>query len=185
MIVLAISTGHKIVITTMAVIFIAFALVSSFVIPRRNPNFPNRNVGWYVLATVVLFVAMLSSILLFGIEEEHEAKGETPAGATAGNGDAEEPGKETEPGGGGAPAAGDPAAGKSVFASAGCNGCHTLSAAGATGNVGPNLDEAKPDRALIHERVTNGKGPMPPFKGQLSAKQIDDVVAFVYTSTHQ
>src|SRR4029077_612316 len=34
-------------------------------------------------------------------------------------------------------AKGDRAAGKKVFASAGCAGCHTLKDAGATGNVGP------------------------------------------------
>ena len=34
-------------------------------------------------------------------------------------------------------ATGDAAAGKDVFASAGCAGCHTLADAGATGNVGP------------------------------------------------
>ena len=33
-------------------------------------------------------------------------------------------------------------AGKAVFASAGCGGCHTLAAAGTSGNVGPNLDKA-------------------------------------------
>src|SRR6266542_4030846 len=79
---------------------------------------------------------------------------------------------------------GNPEGGKTVFATAGCAGCHTLKAAGSSGNVGPNLDQAKPDLALIHERVTNGKAPMPSFKGQLSKKQIDDVAAFVYSSTH-
>ena len=39
---------------------------------------------------------------------------------------------------------GDATAGKQVFESAGCVACHTLSAANATGTVGPNLDEAKP-----------------------------------------
>ena len=33
--------------------------------------------------------------------------------------------------------------GKAIFASAGCGGCHTLKAAGASGNVGPNLDDAE------------------------------------------
>jgi mono/diheme cytochrome c family protein len=83
----------------------------------------------------------------------------------------------TEGGGGGA--AGDAAAGKQVFETAGCKGCHTLADAGATGTVGPNLDDAKPDEALVVERVTNGKGAMPPFKGQLSDKQIQDVAAYV------
>jgi mono/diheme cytochrome c family protein len=32
------------------------------------------------------------------------------------------------------------AAGKSVFTSAGCGGCHTFAAAGASGTIGPNLD---------------------------------------------
>ena len=69
--------------------------------------------------------------------------------------------------------------GKTVFASAGCAGCHTLADAGATGAVGPNLDDAKPDAALVKERVTNGKAPMPAFKGQLSDAQIADVAAYV------
>ena len=76
-------------------------------------------------------------------------------------------------------AAGDAAAGKAVFTSAGCVGCHTLADAGATGTVGPNLDQAKPSADLVVERVTAGKGPMPPFKGQLSDQQIADVAAYV------
>jgi mono/diheme cytochrome c family protein len=66
-----------------------------------------------------------------------------------------------------------------VFTSAGCVACHTLADAGATGTVGPNLDQAKPPATLVVTRVTNGKGPMPPFKGQLSEKQIEDVAAYV------
>ena len=71
-----------------------------------------------------------------------------------------------------------------MFASAGCVSCHTLEAAGASGTVGPNLDEAKPDHDLVVDRVTNGKGVMPSFKGQLSEKQIQDVAAYVVQSTH-
>ena len=85
----------------------------------------------------------------------------------------------TTGGGGGGAAAGDATAGKAVFTSAGCVGCHTLADAGATGTVGPNLDDAMPPASLVVERVTNGKGPMPPFKGQLSEKQIQDVAAYV------
>ncbi len=75
-------------------------------------------------------------------------------------------------------ASGD-ADGKALFASAGCVACHTLKAAGATGAVGPNLDTTKPDKALITDRVTNGKGGMPPFKGTLSDAQIAAVADFV------
>ena len=77
--------------------------------------------------------------------------------------------------------AGDAAAGKVVFTT-NCGGCHTLSDAGTTGTVGPNLDEAKPDAALVLDRVTNGKTPMPPFKGVLTDQQIADVVAYVSTA---
>ena len=58
--------------------------------------------------------------------------------------------------------------GKAIFAEAGCGGCHTLEAAGATGTVGPNLDDAKPSKELVIDRVTNGKGVMPPFKDSYS-----------------
>jgi mono/diheme cytochrome c family protein len=74
---------------------------------------------------------------------------------------------------------GDAGTGKSVFASAGCGGCHTLKDAGTSGNVGPNLDDAKPDASLVTDRVTNGQGVMPSFKDQLSEKQIADVAAYV------
>ena len=78
-----------------------------------------------------------------------------------------------------AAAAGDPAAGKTVFASSGCVACHTLKDAGSSGAVGPNLDQTKPDAALVRERVTNGMGAMPSFASQLSATQVNDVVAYV------
>jgi mono/diheme cytochrome c family protein len=73
------------------------------------------------------------------------------------------------------------AQGKSVFQKAGCVSCHTLKDAGAAGTVGPNLDQAKPPKSLVVDRVTNGKGAMPPFKGQLSAAEIDAVAAYVST----
>jgi cbb3-type cytochrome c oxidase subunit III len=69
--------------------------------------------------------------------------------------------------------------GKTVFATAGCTGCHTLKAAGSTGTVGPNLDEAKPSKDLVIDRVTNGQGGMPSFKGQLSDAQIQAVADYV------
>jgi mono/diheme cytochrome c family protein len=74
---------------------------------------------------------------------------------------------------------GDATAGKKVFMDSGCGGCHTLKDAGTSGQVGPDLDEAKPSGDLVVERVTKGKGPMPPFKGKLTDKQIQDVAAYV------
>jgi cytochrome c6 len=75
---------------------------------------------------------------------------------------------------------GNAVAGKAVFnGSAGCRSCHTLKDAGATGTVGPNLDQAMPSDALVIDRVTNGRGAMPSFKGSLTAQQIADVAAYV------
>jgi mono/diheme cytochrome c family protein len=73
------------------------------------------------------------------------------------------------------------AKGKAVFEKAGCASCHTLKDAGATGTVGPNLDEKKPSKELAVERVTNGKPPMPSFKGQLTPAEIDAVAMYVST----
>jgi mono/diheme cytochrome c family protein len=78
---------------------------------------------------------------------------------------------------------GDATAGKQVFLSAGCTGCHTLKDAGATGTVGPNLDQAKPPATLVFTRVTKGAGAMPSFKGKLTTKQIADVIAYVTKAT--
>ena len=89
------------------------------------------------------------------------------------------PAPPPEPPAGGGGAAGDITAGKKVFVSGGCGSCHTLADAGSSGAVGPNLDEAKPDAALVKTRVTDGRGVMPPFKGQLNATQIADVAAYV------
>jgi len=84
-------------------------------------------------------------------------------------------GGETTAGGG---QAGKPA-GKAIFDSAGCGGCHTLAAAGTNGNVGPNLDAAKPPKALVIQRVTNGMGVMPSFKGSYSEEEIAAVADYV------
>jgi cytochrome c553 len=73
--------------------------------------------------------------------------------------------------------------GAKVFASAGCSGCHTLKAANAKGQIGPNLDELKPAEAAVEEQVRNGGGGMPPFKSKLSAGQIHEVAEFVSSSS--
>ena len=78
---------------------------------------------------------------------------------------------------------GDASNGEQIFSSAGCGGCHTLEAAGSSGTVGPNLDEAQPSLALAIQRVTNGAGAMPPYKDQLSEQEIVDVATFVVEST--
>ena len=78
---------------------------------------------------------------------------------------------------------GDATAGKAVFTSSGCSGCHTLADAHATGTVGPNLDQLKPALSAVVNQVIKGGGAMPAFKGTLSTKQIADVSAYVVKAT--
>jgi mono/diheme cytochrome c family protein len=63
-----------------------------------------------------------------------------------------------------------------------CASCHTLKAAGATGQVGPNLDQLKPPKDIVVRQVTNGGNGMPAFGGRLSTAQIDAVAAYVASS---
>ena len=72
--------------------------------------------------------------------------------------------------------------GAAVFSEAGCGSCHTLSAAGATGTVGPSLDELRPTDDQVVAIVTNGRGAMPSFADQLSAEEIDAVATYVADS---
>ena len=79
---------------------------------------------------------------------------------------------------------GDPTAGKSVFTgSSGCGGCHTLADAGASGTVGPVLDDAKPSFDRAATIITNGQGGMPKFGGALSDQQIADVAQYIADAT--
>ncbi len=71
--------------------------------------------------------------------------------------------------------------GAKVFADAGCAACHTMAAAKATGKIGPNLDELRPNQQKVELQVKKGGNGMPSFASQLSAAQIKDVAGFVAT----
>jgi len=203
---IAVTTTGKIALAVAAGLFVVFAIASSFYFPRRDPDYPGNRLGAFVALTVLLFVALLGAMVAFAgeSEEEHAAgetathavtettgttTGETETGETetgeTGTGETEtgetETG-ETETGGNGG-GEGDAAAGESIFADNGCGSCHTLAAAGTSGSIGPNLDEAKPDFELAVDRVTNGSGAMPSFGDSLDEQQIRDVAAYVVEST--
>ncbi len=77
---------------------------------------------------------------------------------------------------GGGTSASDP---KGLFTQ-NCGGCHTLAAAGTSGQVGPNLDQISPPLARITEQIHKGGGGMPAFEGQLTEQQIDALAKYVF-----
>jgi len=165
-------TGYETALLIVAAAFIGFALVAALVIPRSRPAFPGSRLGMFLVICGAFFVAQMTAVLVLAeVGEADEPVHEETAGGE------EEPAPGTPPP---SEAAGDPAAGKEVFLGpAGCASCHTLSDAGATGAIGPNLDASMPPAELVVERVTNGLGGMPSFADTLSEEQIQDVAAYV------
>ena len=78
---LALSTGHKLGLGLTAVVFIVFALSSSFLLPRYRPDFPGRRVGAFVAASILLFVGMMVAVEIFGKESEEPAEAAETGGA--------------------------------------------------------------------------------------------------------
>ncbi|MBA3734572.1 MAG: cytochrome c [Actinobacteria bacterium] len=81
------------------------------------------------------------------------------------------------------PANAHAADGKSVFVNDACATCHTLKAAGASGQIGPNLDDLHPGYAQVKAKVESGGRGMPSFAQKLTEQEIRDVAAFVATSS--
>lgn len=76
--------------------------------------------------------------------------------------------------------------GKIVFMEAAqpaCSICHTLSDAGATGEIGPNLDELAPSQEQVRNAVKGGVGLMPAFGDTLTEEQIKAVAHYVASIT--
>jgi cytochrome c6 len=75
--------------------------------------------------------------------------------------------------------------GKQIFLEEGnCATCHALEDANSYGNIGPNLNEIKPDISRVLMAVTNGIGVMPAYQGQLSDEEIHAVATYVVESTN-
>ena len=72
--------------------------------------------------------------------------------------------------------------GKTIFLEQGCAACHTLADAKSYGEMGPNLNQIKPDIARVVNTVTNGIGVMPPYEGVLSTQEIKAVAHYVSIS---
>ena len=177
--VFGLSTSHEIGLAVSGAIFIVFALISSFVFPRFNPDFPGKKgLRWYIPLCFVFFIGMMGAVLYFGQEQKTEEAAAAPGTS--------------------APApSGNATAGKAVFTSAGCVACHTFTPAGSTGTVGPDLDKladyaqqaGEPIEDFAHGAIVNPPpkyvppgfaNTMPTTFGQsLTAQQINDLVAFL------
>jgi heme/copper-type cytochrome/quinol oxidase subunit 1/cytochrome c551/c552 len=71
------------------------------------------------------------------------------------------------------------AEGAAIVADAGCAACHVLEQAGATGQVGPSLDETSLTAEQAAQVIAQGRRAMPSFETQLSAAQIEAVARYV------
>ena len=59
--------GHEIGLIVVAAVFIAFALASSFLVPRYKPDFPGPSgLSTFVIASLVLFGLMVAAVNFFG-----------------------------------------------------------------------------------------------------------------------
>src|SRR5690606_35700424 len=68
--------------------------------------------------------------------------------------------------------------GKTLFMSGAvpaCAICHTMEDAGATGAIGPNLDELKPDFERVKKIMKEGAGSMPSFSATLDDASMDAI----------
>lgn len=146
---------------------VVIALAVSF-LGMRNESFPSTG----VLRIGIVLVALVVGVTLFAavsssqdeaqkredeqnqeasaeeqtVVQDNEASGVPTTGGEQAPGARDESGASGGSAGGAPVASGDAQAGSQVFADNGCGGCHSLQAAGATGAVGPNLDEALADR---------------------------------------
>jgi mono/diheme cytochrome c family protein len=189
----ALSTGHKTAIVIVAAVFIVFALTSSFVFTRMNPNYPGKRIALFVAVCVLLTAAMLGAVIaLAGEPPEPGARVESRPGVLP-------PTTSTETAPPAAPA-GNAAAGKALFTSQGCGSCHTFKPAGSTASVGPDLDKLAADaqkanrgslQAYAAESIKDpgayvvpgySNGVMPTNFVSLGDQKIGDLVAFLTSS---
>ena len=119
--------------------------------------------GWIAALVLVIMLFVGPQVVAEDEPAKQGAAGAAPYAGQASGG----------PGGGAAPANG-----KAVFTDS-CGSCHTLSAAGTSGSVGPNLDDTSLDAAAIQAIVRDGKGSMPAFGGELSDGEVTAVAEFV------
>jgi mono/diheme cytochrome c family protein len=201
LIVALIEGRNDVIIGVFAAVLVGFALIVSLYVSRRWPDFPGRHLKLFALLAILLVAGMLAAVEALGEGHDFSAHGEAAettssegtasAGGTTSESTATGETATTEPSG----TEGDPAAGKAIFASAGCGTCHTLQDAGANGTVGPNFDDVLKgkDPDFIRESIIDPNaeiadgfepGVMPQTYGdQFDDKQLSDLVAYLADAT--
>ena len=71
---LALSTGHEVGLGVTALVFILFALASSFLFPRFRPDYPGKGLLAFIVIAFVFFFGMLTAVEVFGAEDTHHAE---------------------------------------------------------------------------------------------------------------
>jgi mono/diheme cytochrome c family protein len=161
-----------------ALLLIGLAVVAGGVLLRRVPG--------GLLAFLGILVVFGFGIPALVIDDNSESTGGGEGAAAEGGGSGEQAaegeqaaggGSEQAGGGGGGEAAA--AEGKQIFTQS-CGTCHTLSDAGTSGNVGPNLDDLKPDEQRVANAIEKGgagTGAMP--ANIVTGSEAEAVAAYV------
>ena len=76
--------------------------------------------------------------------------------------------------------------GKDIFINkAVCSSCHILADSNSNGQIGPNLNDIRPDKMRIIKVVSNGIGVMPSYQGELTTEEIEAVAHYVSIAADQ
>jgi cytochrome c6 len=159
-----------------ALLLIALAIFVGGILLRRVPA------GWLAIGAVIVVFGLGIPALV--VDNNRQPTGGGGGGGTAAaapsGGGTQTAGGAT--GGGGAQAGGSQSAiaqGKLIFTQ-NCGTCHTLKDAGTNGQVGPVLDQVKPDKQRVLNAIKNGglgSGTMP--KNLVTGKEADAVATYV------
>jgi mono/diheme cytochrome c family protein len=161
-----------------ALLLIGVAVFLGGILFRRVPS------SWLAIgAVLVVFGFGIPALVI----DDHKSESAAGAGASeesgGGGGEAAGGGEETGGGGGeqaaGGGGGGGSAEGKLIFTQS-CGTCHTLSDAGTNGQVGPNLDQLKPNKQRVQTAIKNGgagSGTMP--ANIVTGKEAQDVADYV------
>jgi cytochrome c5 len=137
----------------LALALIGLALFVGALVLRRAPT------GILVFGAIVVGFGLGIPALVIDDNTTAESGGGEGAAVSpeSGGGDQapEESSAQTGGGGEGGGGASASAEGKQIFTQS-CGTCHTLSDAGTSGTIGPNLDELKPDKSRVQTAIENG-----------------------------